>query len=130
MVAIRMQILIASSAEIRLKFSSVSSSLLAVSPNTFKQDSGMSKVLDLTSLLSHMHLIWLPLGFNPTSTRVLGPWVYHLASLADTGSTPSPVKQYSIKCIPELGRARRFIQSLDTPCGVTCRLRAVSLSST
>nr|CAD7396417.1 unnamed protein product [Timema poppensis] len=38
-------------------------------------------VLDLTSLLSHMHLIWLLLGFNPTSTRVLRPWVYHLALL-------------------------------------------------
>nr|CAD7432069.1 unnamed protein product [Timema monikensis] len=31
---------------------------------------------------------------------------------------------------PEQARARRFIQSLDTPCGVTSRLRAVSLTST
>nr|CAD7433086.1 unnamed protein product [Timema monikensis] len=36
------------------------------------------------------------------------------------GLDSEPRKKDSIKCIPELGRARRFIQSLDTPCGVTC----------
>nr|CAD7433622.1 unnamed protein product [Timema monikensis] len=51
MVAIRMQILIASSAEIRLKFSSVSSSLLAVSPNTFKQDSGYLQKKNLAPIV-------------------------------------------------------------------------------
>nr|CAD7414853.1 unnamed protein product [Timema poppensis] len=32
-----------------------------------------------------------------------------------------PSKRYSIKCIPELGRARRIVQSLETPRGLTAR---------
>nr|CAD7196801.1 unnamed protein product [Timema douglasi] len=41
-----------------------------------------------------------------------------------------PFNRYSIKCIPELGRARRIVLSLDTPCGPTARVRAILLSAT
>nr|CAD7256943.1 unnamed protein product [Timema shepardi] len=39
-----------------------------------------------------------------------------------------PSKRYSIKCIPELGPARRIVLSLDTPCGLTARVRALLLT--